>query len=86
MQISFKELAREDAKRGIPQGTPISATLANLYMIDFDELIYNITSSVDRPAFYQRYSDDIILICERKDEEFYYDLLLKEINECVKLL
>lgn len=80
-----REQIGKDAKRGIPQGTPISATLANLYMIDFDELIYNITSSVDRPAFYQRYSDDIILICERKDEEFYYDLLLKEINECVKL-
>lgn len=51
---------------GIPQGIAISATLANIYMLDFDERIYNLTKSIN--AFYQRYSDDIIIVCEQNDE------------------
>ncbi|MEP7005179.1 MAG: reverse transcriptase domain-containing protein [Sphingomonas bacterium] len=45
---------------GIPQGSPISDMLANLYLIDFD---YAIRQYVDKfgGAFF-RYSDDIILI------------------------
>lgn len=47
---------------GIPQGLPISATLANIYMLNFDKEI--IEKFVDtNQAFYRRYSDDIVLIC-----------------------
>ena len=46
---------------GIPQGTPISAVLSNLYMIEFDREMqaYAIASG----GFYRRYSDDILFIC-----------------------
>ncbi len=47
---------------GIPQGLPISALLANIYMLAFDEsVIKELTLKHD--VFYRRYSDDIVMIC-----------------------
>lgn len=45
---------------GIPQGSPISDLLANLYLIDFDTDILRRVQSVG--GAYLRYSDDILLI------------------------
>lgn len=72
-------------KIGIPQGTPLSATLANVYMIDFDEKIYNETSKASRNAYYQRYSDDIIIVCNQGDENFFDKLLREEIEDKANL-
>ena len=47
-------------KKGIPQGSPISAMLSNLYMIGFDENIQRIVNA--HGAYYRRYSDDILVI------------------------
>ncbi|MAZ03000.1 MAG: Reverse transcriptase [Sneathiella sp.] len=52
--------------RGIPQGTPISATLSNLYLMAFDKEIKDFCVSIG--AFYQRYSDDILVICSPERE------------------
>lgn len=79
-----KNFGKEE-KKGIPQGTPISATLANIYMIDFDERIYREATTNSRNAYYQRYSDDLIIICDQKDEQYFYSLLEKEIVEKAKL-
>lgn len=49
-------------RRGIPQGTPISAAASNLYMIDFDEATRAFCDSIG--AVYRRYSDDILVICD----------------------
>lgn len=49
-------------KRGIPQGTPISAAASNLYMIDFDAAAKTICDRMD--ALYRRYSDDIMVVCD----------------------
>jgi hypothetical protein len=68
-------------KKGIPQGTPISATLANIYMLDFDERVYSATQEKSKNAFYQRYSDDLIIICDQKDEKHFYSLIQKEIEQ-----
>ncbi len=46
---------------GIPQGSPISAVLANIYMLDFDKRIHAYLSS--RDGVYRRYSDDMVAIC-----------------------
>jgi len=72
-------------KKGIPQGTPISATLANIYMLDFDERVFSETSSNKHNAFYQRYSDDLIIICDQKDEKYFYDLILEEVENKANL-
>ena len=46
---------------GIPQGTPISAVLSNLYMLDFDLAAKAYCDSMG--AMYRRYSDDIVIVC-----------------------
>lgn len=47
---------------GIPQGLPISAVLANLYLLEFDKEIFRKVVE-ENNGFYRRYSDDIIIIC-----------------------
>lgn len=63
---------------GIPQGLPISATLANLYLYDFDLEIIN-TIVKQQGGFYRRYSDDILIVCkpsqEIEIEKFVTDLI-----------
>lgn len=49
---------------GIPQGSPISGVLANIYAIDFDIKMSSIAAQYN--GFYQRYSDDFILILPLK--------------------
>lgn len=65
-------------KCGIPQGSPISATLANVYMLDFDQIVSDKVENVG--GFYQRYSDDLIIICEQK----YEDEIIKCIRENIE--
>jgi hypothetical protein len=48
---------------GIPQGTPISAFLANLYMFEFDQEIFSLINSKEY-GLYRRYSDDIVVVCK----------------------
>lgn len=55
------EIHRNEERRGIPQGTPISSSLANLYLRNFDLEISTLAKEVD--GFYRRYSDDILFIC-----------------------
>lgn len=50
---------------GIPQGSPISAALANIYMIEADRKIDNIVKQHD--GFYMRYSDDFIIVLPEQD-------------------
>lgn len=59
---------KEGNRQGIAQGTAISAFLANLYLLDFDKVIFNTVSQIK--GLYRRYSDDIIVVCpiDKKDE------------------
>jgi len=50
--------------KGIPQGTPISALLSNIYMIDFDIWAKNTVSEMGGKYF--RYCDDMLFIVPRK--------------------
>jgi Reverse transcriptase (RNA-dependent DNA polymerase) len=52
---------------GIPQGLPISDLLANIYMMEFDEVVGTWCSS--KGGLYQRYSDDIICIIPGADTD-----------------
>jgi hypothetical protein len=65
---------------GIPQGLPISALLANIYMLPFDEAIINeLTSKLG--VFYRRYSDDIVVICKENQVDIVEEFVLNQIKE-----
>jgi RNA-directed DNA polymerase len=64
---------------GIPQGTPISSVFSNLYMVDLD--LKMVALCERRGALYQRYSDDILILCNSADESLItstFALHLKE--------
>ncbi len=75
-----------EIKKGIPQGSPISAILSNIYMIDFDVKMKEFISKVN--GKYYRYCDDILCIApivyKSKIEKFIIDnvdLLRLKIND-----
>lgn len=68
--------------KGIPQGLPISAVLANIYMWNFDRKLFEFINSVG--GYYRRYSDDIIIICNKSHSEKILTLLKSLLAE-VKL-
>lgn len=78
---SIRKSQDKKEKKGIPQGTPISATLANIYMLDFDERVHSEAIYPTRNAYYQRYSDDLIIICNEEDEDYFYNLIREEIED-----
>lgn len=52
---------------GIPQGSAISALLANVYMLDVDKQITRYVSQFE--GMYMRYSDDFIVVIPNADKE-----------------
>ncbi|MBW1606464.1 reverse transcriptase/maturase family protein, partial [Lactobacillus sp. Sy-1] len=67
-------------QKGIPQGTSLSAILANVYMISFDKIVNEI--SLTYGGIYRRYSDDFVIVCPRKhlDEKHLHHFIDKIIN------
>lgn len=64
----YKSLVRTNRKPyGVPQGSPISDILANLYMIDFDVVMNAYCSSCG--GLYRRYSDDVLMVLPGGDAE-----------------
>jgi RNA-directed DNA polymerase len=63
--------------KGIPQGSPISAVLSNVYMLDFDTDISTYIQKFN--GLYQRYCDDIILVFPKEDFETIEAYVMKEI-------
>lgn len=49
---------------GIPQGTSMSAALANTYMLPFDYAMNTLAAAYD--GMYRRYSDDFVLVIPKK--------------------
>lgn len=66
-------------KKGIPQGTPISASFSNLYMAEFDEQME--AESSKRGALYQRYSDDILIACSKSRWKVLHALVEEKLAE-----
>lgn len=78
----FRKVDSNNKKQliGIPQGLPISAVLANIYLYDFDKtIIENLVK--DNNVYYRRYSDDIVIICKTDEVDLiknYIQNLIKE--------
>ncbi|WP_397363116.1 reverse transcriptase domain-containing protein [Olleya sp. R77988] len=71
----------EDKKlMGIPQGLPISALLANIYMLAFDKSVIK-ELALKHNVFYRRYSDDIVIICDKNQIQFVSDFVKTEMTK-----
>nr|WP_225986597.1 reverse transcriptase domain-containing protein [Rufibacter sp. LB8] len=67
-------------EKGIPQGSPISSVLANIYLLNFDHEINTLIKQFN--GMYRRYSDDMVVVCEAQYEQAVIDLLNFEIGKC----
>jgi RNA-directed DNA polymerase len=63
--------------KGIPQGSPISACLSNLYMLEFDAAVASAVSAVG--GLYRRYCDDIMVVVPPGSEQSIRQLVTLQI-------
>ena len=73
-------LNKNDNEIGIPQGTPISALLSNIYMLEFDTKAKEVLEELG--GSYYRYCDDMLFITKR---EFKDDIEKFACDEIKKL-
>lgn len=66
IQVYKNQQKRDGIISGIPQGLPISAMLANLYMLPFDKNIVE-KLVISKNCYYRRYSDDLVVVCNTED-------------------
>jgi hypothetical protein len=65
---------------GIPQGSPISALLSNVYMAPFDEAVHERIVK-DMGGIYLRYSDDILLVVPPMYQQSAERFVMNQIKE-----
>lgn len=78
LPLQDKHLFIPNKDKGVPQGSPISALLSNIYMIDFDVLIN--AKIKELGGLYLRYCDDILCIVPTPEVDNIKDLITKEIK------
>lgn len=64
---------------GIPQGSPISSVLANIYLLHFDNTINKFITS--NGGIYRRYSDDMVVVCPMNVKKELAELVYNEIEK-----
>lgn len=72
-------IEKNPTSKGIPQGTPISASLSNLYLMQFDEEMER--EARVNGALYQRYSDAIIIACSKSRWKILHDSVERKLAE-----
>jgi len=76
-----KIVKKNKYQKGIPQGTPISGTLANIYLLDFDR---SVKKKIGKDSLYRRYSDDLVIVCKKGEADQILKFLIQRLEE-VKL-
>ncbi len=62
---------------GIPQGSPISSVLANIYLLHFDKIVNKFITI--NGGIYRRYFDDIVVVCPLKVKDTLKEIVYREI-------
>ncbi len=70
-------IQQNDGGKGIPQGSPMSAVLSNLYLLDFDRCINERVAAVG--GFYRRYCDDMLCVVPFANAREIETLIITEI-------
>lgn len=68
-------ITKNNTGKGIPQGSAISAVLANIYLLDFDKRIAEMVAGYQ--GLYMRYSDDFIIVIPEVDEAVFADMYMR---------
>lgn len=71
---------------GVPEGTALSAVLANVYLINFDQWLLKVVTK--HSGTYYRYSDDFIIILPNSNQNIVTNLtrqIIKKSNESLRL-
>jgi len=71
-------VVKNSNERGIPQGSPISAILSNIYMLDFDEFVADTVR--EQGGSYYRYCDDMLFIVPTQWRNNIADLVRRKIK------
>lgn len=74
--VNSNMINRNTNSFGIPQGSPISDVLANMYLLYFDKNLKEFSGNND--IFYRRYSDDILVVMPKNKK------LIKETIEKIQ--
>jgi hypothetical protein len=73
-----------ESDKGIPQGSPMSAVLSNIYMLPVDRIMHTWATSLG--GLYRRYCDDIIVVIPPEHTEATEHLMHALIgHECLRL-
>ena len=81
VRIRDENLIRQNprATKGIPQGSPISALLSNVYMLDFDQAVQSAISAIG--GLYRRYCDDVIVVVPTDHERTAFDVVQAAVTD-----
>jgi hypothetical protein len=76
----IRPLKKENTNNfGIPQGSPISALLSNIYLNKFD---LEISEYIEKHSgLYRRYSDDIIVVCKQENKDEVFQIILDNLKK-----
>lgn len=71
-------IAVNNGAKGIPQGSPISALLSNIYMLPFDTHVKQ--EIIAREGLYRRYCDDILIVVADHLVDEVKDIVAKQLS------
>lgn len=71
-----EKVKREKRKIGIPEGLPISNSLANIYLMDLDEKY-----KADSKIMYFRYVDDILILLKKQHVDSVKKSLIRDLKQ-----
>lgn len=85
---TFRDVVRtlirhNESDKGIPQGTPLSGLLANIYMVEFDGALRRWVE--ERGGSYRRYSDDIAVVLPTPEQEVHFMTFIREQVDAIGL-